>query len=110
MTRDAPKLRTVDEALATGERLLELRAHALRALAALVPASAHVFLAMSRRLTLQDWRCAVPGPVFRSTEPSPNAGAVGNTNAARPASSATSKPRERRAREAPGSGPRAVWW
>ncbi len=54
MTRDAPNLLTVDEALATGDPLLGLRAHALRAVAALVPASVHVFLAMSRRLALQD--------------------------------------------------------
>jgi DNA-binding CsgD family transcriptional regulator len=54
MSTDVPQLISADEALATGEPLLELRAHALSAIAALVPASVHVFLTMSRRLALQD--------------------------------------------------------
>jgi DNA-binding CsgD family transcriptional regulator len=45
---------TYDDAVGSGEALVELRAHVLRAAVALVPASLGVFASFSRRLTLQD--------------------------------------------------------
>jgi DNA-binding CsgD family transcriptional regulator len=54
MTTNAPRLFTAEEALATGTPLLALKAHALSAVVALVPASVVVFTTLSRRLALQD--------------------------------------------------------
>lgn len=54
MTSAAPRLLTAEEALADGTPLLALKAHALSAVGALVPASALLFTSVSRRLTIQD--------------------------------------------------------
>lgn len=54
MTTDTPQLLTVEDALETGTPLLALKAHALSAVLALVPASLLVFLTVSRRHALQD--------------------------------------------------------
>jgi DNA-binding CsgD family transcriptional regulator len=51
---ETPQLLTVDDALGAGSPLLALKAHALSAVVALVPASLLVFLTLSRRRTLQD--------------------------------------------------------
>jgi DNA-binding NarL/FixJ family response regulator len=54
MTTDIPPLLTVEDALETGTPLLALKAHALSAILALVPASLLMFLTISRRLALQE--------------------------------------------------------
>jgi DNA-binding CsgD family transcriptional regulator len=49
-----PGILTTEEALSSGDALLELKAHTLAALVGLVPASAAVFAGVSRRLAIQD--------------------------------------------------------
>jgi DNA-binding CsgD family transcriptional regulator len=47
-------IRTYDDAVESGDAVVELRAHILRAAVAWVPATLGVFASFSRRLTLQD--------------------------------------------------------
>jgi DNA-binding CsgD family transcriptional regulator len=53
-TRVLPPLLTADEALGSGDALLELKAHALGAAVALVPAAIAAFASVGRRAELQD--------------------------------------------------------
>jgi DNA-binding CsgD family transcriptional regulator len=48
-----PRLLTREDALGSGDRLLVLQAHALDAVAALIPATASMFISVSRRLSVQ---------------------------------------------------------
>jgi DNA-binding CsgD family transcriptional regulator len=56
-----PRILTVEEALGSSDPLLELKAHTLGALVALVPATLAVFMGVSRRLTIQD-AVGLPAP------------------------------------------------
>jgi DNA-binding CsgD family transcriptional regulator len=49
-----PRILTTDEALGSGDRLLELKAHTLAALVGLVPASVAVFTSLSKRLAIEN--------------------------------------------------------
>jgi DNA-binding CsgD family transcriptional regulator len=54
VTSHEPRLLTVEEVLQSGEPLLVLKAHTLRAAVALVPSVLAVFIGVTRRLRIQD--------------------------------------------------------